>query len=165
MGIMTDFFFSQRYAFSTGILFNQKGGKLIYPNNIGFKTSDGDILIPEGTSIKYNFRYLGIPIGLKFKTIELGYMTYWLNVGLNPEARIGSSAATESNILNKQNANKEASLFSLNYFLKGGVEYSLGGETALVGGVGFSSGIFDITKRSPDKVFPKTVSLVLGILF
>ncbi len=92
-------------------------------------------------------------------------MTYWLNFGLNPEARVGSTMSSESGLINKQNANREIRLFNLNYFLKGGFEYSLGGETALIGGLGFSSGIFDITKRSNEKAFPRTISLVVGVLF
>ena len=163
-GVLADFFFSQRYAFSTGILFNNVGGKLIYPVDISLKTSGNNTLVPAGYSIKYNSRYIGVPVGLKFKTIELGYMTYWLNLGITPEVRVGSSMSA-SELIKRQNANQETRFLNLNYFMKGGLEYSLGGETALIGGLGFNSGIFDLTRRSNEKVFPRTISLVIGILF
>ncbi len=162
--INTDFFFSERYAFSTGMVFQTAGGKLQYPEEIILRTIDERILIPPGNTVKYNLRYLGIPVGLKFKTIEIGYMTYWLNLGVSPLARIGSTG-TDSGLLEKESMNKEIKLFNIDYFLKGGVEYSLGGETAIIGGLGFNSGIFDVTKRSSDKVYTRSVSLEIGILF
>ena len=164
-GIVTDFFFADKYAFSTGLFISQSGGKLIYTDSINLRTGDGDMLIPAGTTMKLKYQYIGVPVGLKFKTIEIGYTTFWLNLGLTPMVNIGSSVSTEDKSLDKSNLSREARMLNMDYFIRAGFEYSLGGETALIGGVGFHSGFADITKSSGDHVFTNSVSLVLGVLF
>jgi hypothetical protein len=98
-GIMTDFFFTDKYAFSTGIMITQSGGKLTYSDSISIDTDEDLIRIPAGTIINYKFQYVGVPIGLKFKTIEIGYMTYWLNPGLTPMVNIVSRGSTYNNLM------------------------------------------------------------------
>jgi hypothetical protein len=51
------------------------------------------------------------------------------------------------------------------YFIEGGLEYSLGGNTALIAGLGYTSGFMDVTKRSADKFQTRAFSVILGVLF
>ena len=53
----------------------------------------------------------------------------------------------------------------LSYFIGGGLEYSLGGNTALVGGIYFTSGIWDVSSNSDYKAEISSISLRLGIKF
>jgi hypothetical protein len=57
----------------------------------------------------------------------------------------------------------------MSYHITGGVEYSLGGTTALVFGIDFDNNFLDITKdngnQPHDKVSQKIVSFRFGVNF
>lgn len=164
-GMLLDVFFAPNYAFSTGLSVTNLGGKLNYPNPLIYKIDTGRDTIPEFSTIKYKLQYISIPVGLKFKTNEIGYMTYTANLGLNPMINIRSRATDDSNTLEKSNISEEIRLFNLNYFIMLGVEYSLGGPTSLIGGLGYSAGLLDVTNRQFDKIKINTFTIRVGILF
>ncbi len=164
-GIEMDIFFAEKYAFSTGLTINNKGGKISYDEEISFKTSDERVTVPAGNEITKRYQYLSIPLGLKFKTLEIGYNTYWIDAGITPMVNIKSRATDEEEILSKSNLIDETSIFNINYFIEAGIEYSLGGNTAIIAGAGFYSGFLDITKADNAKISSNSVSLKVGILF
>jgi outer membrane protein with beta-barrel domain len=164
-GIEMDWFFAERYAISTGITINNLGGKLIYSDSINFNLNNERIKVPSGNTINYKLQYIAVPIGLKFKTIEIGYATYWVNAGITPMVNIRSRATDSDELLNKTSISEETDLFNMNYFIEGGLEYSLGGSTAIIAGIGYNSGFMDVTNRAADKINANSFSLVLGILF
>ena len=78
---------------------------------------------------------------------------------------IRSRASDSDKILSKTSISEETDLFNMNYFIEGGLEYSLGGSTAIVAGIGYNSGFIDVTSRAADKINTNSFSLVIGILF
>lgn len=164
-GIEMDWFFADRYAFSTGITINNLGGNLIYSDSIDFNLVSKRIRVPSSNTINYKLQYITIPIGLKFKTIEIGYATYWINAGISPMVNTRSKASDSDELLDKTSILEETGLFNMNYFIEGGLEYSLGGSTAIVAGIGYNSGFLDVTSRAADKINTHSFSLVVGILF
>ncbi len=164
-GLGIDYFFAENYAFSTGISINNIGGKLEYPDTLNFTTSDGKLSVPAGNEITYKLQYINIPLGLKFKTNEIGYTTFSANLGVTPMINIRDRASDKSESLDNADISEDIMLFNLNYFINIGVQYSLGGSTAVFGGIGYSSGFADVTSRSLDKITISTFSLRLGILF
>ncbi|MCB8994376.1 MAG: PorT family protein [Bacteroidales bacterium] len=164
-GLDMDYFFAENYAFSTGLSVNNIGGKLSFSDTVSFKTTDGDLSVPSNQDITYKLQYISIPLGLKFKTNEIGYATFFANIGVTPMVNIRDRASDASGVLDKSNIADEIMLFNMNYFLNLGVQYSLGGSTALIGGLGYSSGFVDVTSRSVDKITVNTLSLKIGILF
>jgi len=74
-GLITEFSLTPSYLFSTGIEIMNTGGNLAFDSKNVYKTSDNDTIFLD--SRKYNIRYLNIPIGLKFKTKEVGFFTYF----------------------------------------------------------------------------------------
>ena len=42
--------------------------------------------------ITYKIQYLSIPIGLKLKTNQIGYLTFFTNIGLDPKIVIAGKA-------------------------------------------------------------------------
>jgi hypothetical protein len=83
IGFEMDYFFSENYAFSTGLSINNLGGKLKFHQPVEFRfrdagetewTGPGDIVI-------YRLQYLNIPLGMKFTTREIGYSTYYVKLG------------------------------------------------------------------------------------
>ncbi len=164
-GIELDLFFAEHYAFSTGLTINNLGGRLVYADSIAIDADGSKIIIAPGNSVKYNLQYIALPLGLKFKTIEIGYTTFWVNAGFTPMINIKAKGTSENRAINKTNLKDETGLFNINYFVEAGIEYSLGGNTAIIGGLGYYPGFMDVTNRSADKIYTYSMALVLGILF
>jgi len=164
-GLGMDFYFAENYAFATGISINNIGGKLEYDSSITFNLTPDDITVPSTSEITYLLRYINIPLGLKFKTNEIGYATFFANLGITPMINIRNRATDISETLFKEDISEDIMVLNMNYFITMGIQYSLGGSTALIGGLGYSSGFMDVTTDQLDKITINTFSLRLGILF
>ena len=159
-----DFFFADRYAFSTGISLDNLGGRFSHSDTIVFIASGTTYPVPAGTEIINRFQYLGVRMGLKLKTQEIGYFTYVVGLGFTPMVNLRSRAGGDI-IPDKSDFSEETRLFNMNYFFSAGTEYSLGGSTSLIGGAGYSSGFLDVTARPDEKVTTRSLFIRLGILF
>lgn len=165
VGLHMDYFFAPNYAFSMGLGINNLGGNLLYADSTDF-TSKGEILtIEPDQSVKLNLQYVDIPVGLKLKTEELGYATFFLQVGFNPMIAIHAKASSDNGILDKHDILDSVHRFCLGYHAGLGVEYQLGGHTALIGGLRWSAGLTDITNNDQANVKTQAISIHLGILF
>jgi hypothetical protein len=165
IGVELDAFFTENYAFSTGISINNIRGGAVYNDTLLYDMEDEVKVLPADSRMTYNIQYINIPLGLKFKTIEIGYTTYWINTGLTPMFRIKANTTDESGNFDDTEFKDEIRLFNMNYFIEGGVEYSLGGNTAIVGGIGYYSGFFDITENSSFRLTSSAFAITLGIQF
>ena len=165
IGLELDAFFSENYAFSTGITINNLRGGVIYNDSLTYNIADTRKILPSDSRMTFNLQYISVPLGLKFKTIEIGYSTYWINAGLTPMFLIKSKASDETNTFEKDEFKDETKFYNMNYFIEGGIEYSLGGNTAIVAGLGYYSGFFDITKNSSYRLTSEGFAIVLGIQF
>lgn len=160
-GLELDMFFAENYAFTAGLSLSSLGGNLIYEDSASISSDGAEFMV---NSMKYRMQYLSIPIGLKFKSVEIGYFTIWVNPGLTPMFKLKAQGFFDGEE-DKQNVSDEIGLLNINYFIEAGIEYSLGGNTALIGGLGYYSGFMDVTNHSNDKITTGTVGLVLGIMF
>lgn len=164
-GLNMDYYFAENYAFTLGFGINNIGGKLLYADSTEF-ISKGDILLVEpGQSVKLNLQYIDIPIGLKLKTEEMGYATYFLQMGFNPMFRLNAKASSDDASFDKEDISDSTILFNLGYHVGVGVEYKLGGSTALIGGVRWTGGLTDVTDNDRANVKTNALSIHLGILF
>ncbi|MGM0497535.1 MAG: porin family protein [Bacteroidota bacterium] len=161
-GFNFDNFFADRYAYSTGISINNIKGKLRYKDSRDISAKDTTYSITDEV-VSYNLQYIDIPLGLKFKTIEIGYSRFFAHLGLDAAINIKSSADLPGS--NDVNVSNDVNWYNLGYYFGGGIEYSIGGSTALVGGITYKNGFTDITKNNSNKVTSGNVSLRLGILF
>ena len=160
-GLGVDFFFAENYAFSTGLSLSSLGGKLACIDTLNYNRT----AIPSLSIIRYKIQYVSLPLGLKFNTDEIGYSTYFANLGINPMIRIKAKGTDSKEIIENDNITEEIRFLNIAYFLFLGTHYSLGGSTSLVGGVGYSSGITDVISDSDYKAVVRTVTIRLGILF
>jgi hypothetical protein len=119
--------------------------------------------------VEYKIQYLVIPIGLKLQTNQIGYLTFFSDLGLDPKIAISRKADIPSLNISGENANNEINLFNLSYHITAGIEYSLGGSTALVLGLNFDNNFLDATTDNgnprTDKVSQKILSFRFGINF
>jgi hypothetical protein len=164
-GLEADFFFSENYAFSLGLNLNNVKGGVVFSDSTTFTAGDTEKVLPAGSRMTHTLQYISFPAGLKFKTVEIGYSTYWLNTGVTPMLRIKSRVTDESEVFEKTDFKDETSLFNMNYFIELGLEYSLGGNTALIGGLGYYSGFMDVTNSSSEKLTTKSFAIILGVVF
>ena len=164
-GLNMDYYFTENYAFVLGFGINNIGGKLLYADSTIFLSKGDTLLLEPGQSAKLNLQYIDIPIGLKLKTEEMGYATYFLQLGFNPMFRLNAKATSDDASFDKEDISESTILFNLGYHVGAGVEYKLGGSTALIGGVRWTGGLTDVTDNDRANVKTNVISINLGILF
>jgi hypothetical protein len=164
-GIDFDIFFMPNYAFTIGLGLNNMGGKLLYYDTTRFSQTNSTLIIPAGFTAKHSLQYLNIPLGLKLKTTELGYTTFYFHGGLSPLLNLKAVTSSAQLSLVKENIKEEINLFSLNYFVSAGIEYRLAGNTALILGLKWSSGFNDVTINDFANNNLNSAGLHIGIRF
>lgn len=171
-GIVADFHFAELYSFSTGLTIDNQSGKLTYTEKV-FDSADGLWNIVEYKR-KYSLRYIEIPLLLKLQTKEIGYMTYFLNVGLGLGANWAATASGDSylkyvhdvneddeldwHVQNedvaeaKLNVRDDFKLFRSSVIVGGGVEYNVNSGTSIVIGVSYNGGFSNIISKNVEAV-------------
>lgn len=161
--------FTQHYAFSTGFSIHTMGGALNYKEGKTLRTGEGDIvLIANEGEVDYNLQYLHIPLGLKLRTTEIGYSTYFVQLGLDPMINVKSTANVKSKSLSKASVGKEINLLYLAYHVSAGLEYKIVGNTAAVIGISYMNGFTDITDNyttTTERTTMNCFEISLGIMF
>ncbi len=167
IGLNVDKFFAPNYAIMTGISIDNTGGFLKYDlvNGKPIKTNGGMVTIPTGSTLEYKLQYINVPIGLKLKTNEIGYFTFFTHLGINAGVNIKATGEVEGYELENDNISDEIKLFNLGYYIGLGTEYSIGGNTAIVLGITYNNGFVDITTDSNNKVTNSNFAVRIGILF
>ncbi|HKK63013.1 MAG TPA: outer membrane beta-barrel protein [Bacteroidales bacterium] len=144
-GIEFDAYFMPNYAISLGLNLNNQGGRLTYGDSTILKLEEDDLEIPAGVTVKHNYQYVGLPVGLKLTAEELGYTTFYFHGGIMPMFNINANASSSQISVVKQNIQNEINFFNLNYYIEIGMQYRLAGNTKLVAGFKWSSGFNDVT--------------------
>ncbi len=168
-GLTFNKYFTPNYAFSTGISLLNVGGRLKSSDTSKMEFTNYTSTVLPGTPVTYKIQYLSIPIGLKLQTNQIGYVTFFSDIGLDPKVVLGGKADIPILKISNENAMKELNMFNLSYHVTAGVEYSLGGNTALVAGLNFDNNFLDVTKdngkKTKDNISQKILSFRLGINF
>lgn len=167
-GLNFNSYFSKNYSFSTGISLINAGGSLTNSDTTVFKFANFNSTVPAGKPVIYKIQYLSFPVGLKLQTNQIGYVTFFTDIGMDPKVVIGGKADIPFLGIKNESATKELNLFNLSYHITAGIEYSLGGNTALVAGLNFDNNFLDITSDNgqlKDKVSHKLLSFRFGVNF
>ncbi len=169
-GLLSDFFFAERYCISSGISINNSGGKLKYEQPTIFKTNDSLIdNLAAGTQVNYRIQYIEVPLAFKFQSNQIGYFEYYAQFGLTGQVRVNATCSISDYDLNKVGCKDEINLFNVGYNIGGGIHYYLAKNTAITAGIIYTNGFVDITnndrKSQNDKTVLKSVTLKFGIIF
>lgn len=172
-GVSVNKYFGPNYAFSTGINIISAGGRLISSDTTIFYLSHSQTLklvkVNPGEAIVYKIQYLSVPLGLKLQTNQIGYITFFTDLGVDPKVVIGGKADIPSRSIKGENALEEIRMFNMSYHIIAGIEYGVGGNTAVVLGLGFDNNFLDITREKGnqpvDKITHKLLSIRLGVNF
>jgi len=164
-GLIIDRYFAENYAFSSGIFLWHSGGKLLFSDSttIGFRT--GEKTLEPNTSMAYHLQYLTVPFSLKLHSNEIGYIKFFTHLGINSHISIKKTADVPAMNIDNVGIPDEIHFFSMSYFFGGGIKYSLGGNTAILCGIYYTNGFWDITADEDCKTTQNAVSLRLGIQF
>jgi hypothetical protein len=168
-GLLSDFFFADRYCISSGINIDNSGGKLEYQELTPFKTNDSLFNLAAGTTVNYRMQYIDIPLAFKFQSNQIGYFEYYAQFGLTGQVRVNATCSISDYDLNKVGCKDEINLFNVGYNVGGGIHYYLAKNTAITVGLIYTNGFVDITnndrKTQSDKTVLKSVTLKFGIIF
>jgi hypothetical protein len=164
-GLVMDNYFAENYAFSTGLIILGTGGSLSFRDSIPFKFGDTRDNIPPGSTTRYRLQYLTVPFSLKLKSNEIGYIKFFAHLGLNAHINLKATGDIPVLSVEGEDIRDEVNFFMMSYFFGGGTEYSLGGNTALLAGIYFTSGIWDVTENTDFRAHVGSVSLRLGVKF
>lgn len=167
-GLMLDNFFAPHYAFSTGISIHNLGGSLLYHNEKSLSTSDGDFALNPISQVTYKLQYIHIPLALKFQTVQVGYTTYFAQLGFDPMFNVNANASFTDKTgahITDTGVGDEINALYLAYHLSAGVEYQLVGNTMFMGGITFMNGFTNVTNDGSAKTVLNCFELRLGVFF
>jgi len=128
-GLVVDNNFTRNYTFSTGVRFSSYGGKLVFNDTIPWQgsTLDGSMLK------KYRVNYLEIPLALKLKTNEMGYLKPFVQIGLINGFRL--SATTDNEFTAKGSSSpiitEDVDAVDITSFYRLSLEVGIGTEYAI----------------------------------
>lgn len=191
IGAVADFKLAENIWFSSGLNFSFLGGKLGYLENavadtvesIGYYLNNKEEILQGSTVDSSTFfsgnsyvrlqqrdfrvRYLSIPLLLKMKTKEIGYITYFGQFGpvlnlkmgsvkgndVGDEYTFNSTAMTTTKTVGKEYTDliidKESAFMFAAINFGFGAEYTLSGSTSLYGILGFNYGLMSaVNKKS-----------------
>jgi hypothetical protein len=165
IGLMVDKYFAEHYAITSGLTIRSIGGILKYKEEKTLESSSENFVLPPNSRVQYNLQYLHVPWGLKFKTTEIGYATFYAELGLDAMINIKARATVKDSDISQVGVNKEINMFYMGYHFAGGMEYNLVGNTSLMVGISYMNGFTDITQKSDERTLMHAFELRLGIIF
>ena len=162
LAMMSEYYFRENYAVTSGIgFFFNSGGRLLmedpgtyWPNSDLAPSLDS---LAGGVKLRYNLQYVEIPVGLKMRTREFGYISYYLEPGLTLGFRSQARGTIEGRAFDgstvgeegeKINIREEVGGINLSWNIGGGIEYTLSGTTSLLLGLNLQFGFTDVTKNT-----------------
>jgi Outer membrane protein beta-barrel domain len=170
-GVSIDKMFTDNYAIGTGLNLLTTGGELTYLNAIEYDLNGKSTNMVTKVTRNYSMKYIEIPLTLKLRTNEIGYITYWGQMGLGLGFNYRAKADEEITFVkqkieddpNTTNDNEEAWIdaqiaattvededvasdiadFRTSLIAGLGIEYNISGSTSLVAGLIYNNGFSD----------------------
>ena len=162
-------YFSKNYSFSSGISIMSAGGRLYNTDTINMAFNKFTVEVPSGKTVIYKIQYIDVPIGLKFESNQIGYVTFFSDLGIDPKFVVGGKADIPSAEIKSEAAVNELRKINISYHILAGIEYSLGGTTGMIFGIGFEKNFLDVTRdinnQPEDKVSQNILKFRIGVNF
>jgi len=154
-GLVTDFSLAdnENYYFSTGVIFTNTPvamsslGAYALPDT---SLISGRMVESSTEALSYKLRYIQIPLSLKMKTAEIGYIKYFGQFGFTPGFKLRARKAgtitydSGEEEVEEVDATDDISSLRLGIEIGGGIEYNLTGNTNLVVSLTYNAGFTNI---------------------
>lgn len=158
-GALIDFTIAktENYAFSTGIMMNMADGGNLQNLTVVPERGEPGGLEPAMRDVSLSLQYLQVPLTLKLKTNEIGYMSYYGQLGLQGGIKFGARENGEYEylrdpnsrvVIERENVNDETQLFNAGMLVGIGTEYNISGSTYLVFGLSYYHGFTNVLSNS-----------------
>ncbi|MDA3817320.1 MAG: outer membrane beta-barrel protein [Prolixibacteraceae bacterium] len=161
---------NQRYALNTGLFVSNHSFRAIYTTEDEFFIND--LPFDEPTKITYKTNYIEVPLNVKLRSDIFYRMTIYGQFGLSNLFNISTSATSvpeklDGDAINNGLSDRTIRFYSLYMIMGGGVEYDVGGNTAINLGIQYSNGLTDVTKIESldEKSVLNSMRLVIGVMF
>lgn len=126
-GLIAEFDLTDRYSVASGIDIVNRGGRINIQDTLGDYTSG----------------FIQIPIALKMRTREFGYMTYFAKFGGSIGFEYSERTTIDPDLAADQRQDSYVNFFSALFVAGVGFEYSLGGSDRIVVGVDYNRSLLD----------------------
>ena len=193
-----EYSFSGNFALGFGIGLGSSGGKMTFTDTALYFFSDDEIISTKDTNGLngkydtyvlnnriYNASYFLIPISIKMRTNEIGYMRYFFqpsfNINIRKKIRTDDDLVRYNTKINVEQTDlditKDMGLVRFSTTLSAGGEYYLSGSTAFVFAIGFDYGLSNVVQKNSEYLIRNDgkaveqqfiqhgVILTLGVLF
>ncbi|MBI3502839.1 MAG: outer membrane beta-barrel protein [Bacteroidetes bacterium] len=174
---------SGNFAMGFGIGIGSGGGKIDFTGtskqdtvDYYYNTDKGILLLGDTAGLNkkweqyrligrtYNASYYILPISLKMRTNEIGYIRYFFeprfNICLRKKVFANdnevSMKTNQSSSQTKIDITKDMAFFRMSVTLSAGGEYYLSGSTAFVFAIGYDYGLSNVVKGTSDYLFRDT---------
>jgi len=170
---VSDIYFAERYAFSTGFNFDFYSGKLQYADSMS---------IPGGKvngvmSRKYSLIYLEIPMMVKMQTKEFGRFSFYGQIGFGTGFRLTATASDNfiaddgKTTTEKNDIRDETTLIRESVIIGFGTEYHIDQSTRLFFGISYCNSLnnvltgYNSKTGLNQKAWLNFAELNIGVLF
>jgi opacity protein-like surface antigen len=141
------------YYFSTGAFLNSVGAKTL--------TTTADSLPAVKGEVK--LQYVEFPLSIKLKTNEIGYMTYFGQIGFDLGINVSAKASyADSDFVN---VSDDTNLLRMALLVGGGVEYNFSGNTSALLGLKYSNGFTSVNDGDGPDARLHYFEITVGALF
>lgn len=160
-GVMGEYAITNNYAFAFGLEWKSAGAALAFDNAYYVSQQDGAEKGETFRLMSRNYRndYINIPLTMKLMTNEIGYFTYFAQVGADLSVLVSSKAKDTGAFLDSTGTispNKVEldyrDIYSQNSFANirlrvgAGAEWNFSGNTSLVFSVTYHHGFIDVLR-------------------
>ena len=161
-GLMADFRLgNDNYALATGLFYMVRtGGK--------YKMTLTD---SSSTTATAKLQYVQLPLTIKLKTNEIGYITYFGQIGADLGINVGATGDVTTMVgrstttLKDEDISDNIALFRAGLLVGAGLEYNFSGNTSALVGINYSNGLTNVFDKDAGKAKLSYIELALGILF
>ena len=156
VGVVADYFFSQNYAFSTGLIYRSKGSEISY--NYTREDGAGSTVTTRGKD-DISLQYIELPVTLKLFTNEVapGTIAYF-QVGGSLNTKVAAQVNNKK-VIDGDRVGKRFNIFEADAILGGGVEFQMGESTKIFGGITYHRGLTDIDDYYEKQLGDKNIAL------
>ncbi len=164
-------YFADNYAISSGISIMSAGGRQSVSEDYTLVFNSFPRPVPAGDEIRYNLKYINIPLGVRLETDPVGFFVYYTDMGFDIRMLLKSTIDLPTLGISGENGRKQVFGMNAGWHIGGGVEYKLPIDASLIAGLIYAQDFFDVTKdlknvnQPPDRSALRMVRIRLGLKF